>query len=77
VVSEAVGAGPDLVSPGLNGFVFPVGDVSSLACILQNFIKNEELWINMGQASRKIIERFSPDDWACGVIKALNAVASR
>jgi len=77
VVSEAVGASPDLVSPGLNGFVFPVGDVSSLARILQNFLKNDELRINMGHASRKIIERFSPDDWACGVIKALNAVASR
>ncbi len=74
VVSDDVGARPDLVNPGLNGFVFPAGDVSSLAHILQKFLKNEELRINMGQASRKIIERFSPENWAEGVIKAINTV---
>jgi glycosyltransferase involved in cell wall biosynthesis len=74
VVSEAVGAGPDLVNPGLNGFVFPVGDVSSLAHILQNFLKNEELRLKMGEASRTIVERFSPENWAEGVIKAIKSV---
>jgi glycosyltransferase involved in cell wall biosynthesis len=77
VVSEAVGAGPDLVQPGQNGFVFPVGDVSALACILQIILKNEELRLKMGEASRTIVERFSPESWANGVMEAINAVTSR
>ena len=72
-VSEAVGAGPDLVREGENGFVFPVGDASSLACILQNFIKNEELRKEMGEASRTRIKKFSPENWAEGVVKAIKS----
>ncbi len=75
VVSEAVGAGPDLVKEGENGFVSPVGDASSLACILQNFIRNEEVRKKMGEASRGRIEKFSPENWAEGVIKAIKSVA--
>ncbi len=76
VVSSAVGAGPDLVKIGENGFTFPVGDVSSLACILQKLNKNESLRARMGNASRRIIEEFSPDHWARGVLTALQAVMS-
>ena len=35
VVSEAVGAGPDLVEEGGNGFVVPVGDAGALAAALR------------------------------------------
>jgi glycosyltransferase involved in cell wall biosynthesis len=74
IVSEAVGAVPDLVRIGENGFTFPGGDVSSLACILQKLNKNESLRVRMGSASRRIIEEFSPDHWAEGVMKAINTV---
>jgi glycosyltransferase involved in cell wall biosynthesis len=74
IVSNAVGAAPDLVQPGRNGFVFPTGDACSLACILQKLNKNESLRSGMGNASRKIIEDFSPDRWARGVLTALEAV---
>ncbi len=74
VVSEAVGAGPDLVRHGENGFVFPVGDVSALAQHLEVLADNEELRHSMGQASRSIIEKFSPENWANGVMQAIEAV---
>jgi len=74
VVSEAVGAGPDLVEEGENGFVFPVGEESSLACILQKFIRNEEVTKKMGEASQARVEKFSPDDWAEGLIRAIGSL---
>ena len=74
VVSEAVGAGPDLVRHGENGFVFPVGDVSALAQHLEALADNEALRHRMGQASRSIIENFSPENWANGVVNAIESV---
>jgi glycosyltransferase involved in cell wall biosynthesis len=77
VVSEAVGAGPDLVHPGENGFVFPVGDSKKLAEILEMLIKDEPLRKRMGQASRRIIQDFTPEAWAQGVVKAIEAVTGK
>jgi glycosyltransferase involved in cell wall biosynthesis len=74
VISAAVGAGPDLVRHGENGFVFPVGDVSALAHYLEALAANEALRQKMGQASRSIIEKFSPENWANGVMQAIEAV---
>jgi glycosyltransferase involved in cell wall biosynthesis len=74
VVSEAVGAGPDLVKEGENGFVFPVGDSQELARVLQKFIKKEGFREKLGATSRSLVEHFSPDHWAEGVIKAIRSV---
>jgi len=77
IVSEAVGAGPDLVRQGENGFVFPVGDVFALAQDLEVLANNESLRHRMGQASRSIIEKFSPENWADGVMNAIESVMYR
>jgi glycosyltransferase involved in cell wall biosynthesis len=74
IVSEAVGAGPDLVHEGVNGFFFPTGDVDALADKLEILIQNEALRKKMGEASRKIIEDFSPENWAKGVKKAIEKI---
>ena len=74
LVSEAVGAGPDLVREGENGFVIPVGDTSALAKALEVLAEDEALRHRMGQASRSIIEKFSPENWANGVMQAIEAV---
>jgi glycosyltransferase involved in cell wall biosynthesis len=74
IVSEAVGAGPDLVRSGENGFVIPVGDTSALAKALEVLAEDEALRHRMGQASRSIIEKFSPENWANGVMQAIEAV---
>jgi glycosyltransferase involved in cell wall biosynthesis len=74
VVSEAVGAGPDLVDPGKNGFVIPTGNASALAQVLEKLVEDENLRSKMGEASQSIIQNFSPENWANGVIKAINTV---
>lgn len=74
VVSEAVGAGPDLVNPGKNGFVIPAGNASALAQVLEKLVEDENLRSKMGEASRAIIEHFSPENWAEGVVRAIEAI---
>jgi glycosyltransferase involved in cell wall biosynthesis len=76
VVSEGVGAGPELVREGENGFVIPVGDTAALAKVLETLAKDEALRHRMGQASRSIIEKFSPENWANGVMQAIEAVTN-
>lgn len=73
VVSDVVGAGPDLVRHGENGFVVPVGDKSALAKVLENLARDETLRHRMGQASRSIIQAFTPERWAQGVVQAIEA----
>ena len=68
VVSEAVGAGPDLVQG--NGFIVPVGDVDALADALRRLL-DAATRQKLGEASRRIVEAYSPESWARGVLKAL------
>ncbi len=70
VVSEAVGAGPDLVAPEENGFIVPVGEVDALAAALRQLL-DPATRQRFGDASRQRIEDFSPDHWARGVLKAI------
>jgi len=74
VVTDAVGAGPDLVHPGENGFIVPSGDEAALCEALEKLIKNPGLRTTMGEASRRIVEHFSPENWAGGVVSAIEAV---
>ena len=77
VVSEAVGAGPDLVHPGENGFIFPVGDSDALAKYLEILVRDESLRKRMGERSKEIIKDFSPEAWAQGVVKAIESVTGK
>ena len=74
VVSEAVGAGPDLVRSGGNGFVVPTGDVGALAEALSSLALEESKRRAMGRVSREMIAEFSPEAWADGMLRAIQAV---
>ena len=57
IVTDQVGAAPDLVRDGENGFVIPVGDVSALADRLQRLTSDPGLSEEMGaQGLRRINE---------------------
>jgi len=59
-VSDRVGAGVDLVSPGKNGFVFPCGDVEALASILREVLPKGTHLRCLGEAGRKRMDTWSP-----------------
>jgi len=60
VVSDRVGAGHDLVQEGVTGFVYPCGDVETLAGILRSLLGDRSRLRWMGEAARKRMETWSP-----------------
>lgn len=72
IVSDRVGAAPDLVRSGENGFVYPVGDVATLARVLKIVLGDRQLRARMGRLSREIIGRYSFQTDLEGVCEALH-----
>jgi glycosyltransferase involved in cell wall biosynthesis len=77
IASDAVGAAPDLVHPGENGFVYPVGDVPALASALRRLLADPARRAEMGARSREIVGRFSYDADIEGILEALHRVVVR
>jgi glycosyltransferase involved in cell wall biosynthesis len=77
VASDAVGAAPDLVRPGENGFVYPTGDIGNLASALRRLLADPVQRSAMGARSREIVARFSYDADVEGIVAALRRVAGR
>ncbi len=76
IVSDRVGAAPDLVHPGINGWVYPHGDVSALANCLSAALGGADLRA-MG---RKSLERIAAWDFEAdrkGLLEALESVCRR
>ncbi|MGB7293164.1 MAG: glycosyltransferase family 4 protein [Thermodesulfobacteriota bacterium] len=64
LVSARCGCTPDLVFPGINGYVFEGNDVNEL-CYLMNRISSGEVNTEkMGKASSEIIANYTPEAWA-------------
>jgi len=49
IVSDDVGCGPDLVDDGVEGCVFPAGDVAALTDALRRVLATPETAVAMGQ----------------------------
>ena len=74
VVSDRVGAGPDLVETGLNGFITPVGDTAALQSALAEALADPERLAAMGRKSREIIADWGFAQDLAGLKAALAAV---
>ena len=59
VVSDDVGCHPDLITNGVEGFVFPVGDVNALAEALLRVLATPERATKMGQNALEKIRTWS------------------
>ena len=60
VVTTPVGALPDMVEEGKNGFLYDIDDVDALANQLDLLMANENMRSQMSQYSIKYAKRFSP-----------------
>jgi len=49
VLSDDVGCQPDLVTGGVEGFVFPAGDVAALADALRTILETPGMAVQMGE----------------------------
>ncbi len=74
VTTEVVGAAPDLVKNGRNGFVYPVGDIEKLANCLLKLLQSPELMEKMGKCSSEIISKWGYKEDVEGILSALEYV---
>ncbi len=77
VASEEIGAVPDLVIEGYNGFTFPAGNVEQLATHLRDLIVDEGMRKRMGANSLQIIHDWDLERCVSGVLAALDSLRVR
>lgn len=73
IASDRVGAAADLVREGLNGFVYPVGDVTALAEGLRKTLRDPDVGQAMGSRSKEMIQRWGLEETVEGIVQCLNA----
>jgi glycosyltransferase involved in cell wall biosynthesis len=76
LVSERCGCQPDLVFPGVNGFVFNPVDRLSLIRVLSEMTMQGEGSYRMGEQSQRIISAWSPERFAEGLLKSVEIATS-
>lgn len=69
LVSDQVGAGPDLVRPGQTGAIHRHGDVAELAQILDAYDPVD--WQRMGRLAQVHVQQWSPEAAAAAVVQSL------
>jgi glycosyltransferase involved in cell wall biosynthesis len=74
VVSNRVGASMEIIRDGDNGFVYPVGDIDSLARIVRRVAEDPSLRERMGRRSREIIQGISYDQCVTGILAAVQSL---
>lgn len=77
LVTSDVGAAPDLVCDGENGFVVPPRDVALLRSRLQTMTANPDLMRRMGKRSLERIDRWGFREDLQGLQSALEATVAR
>jgi glycosyltransferase involved in cell wall biosynthesis len=75
IVSDDVGAAPDLIADGVNGCVYPVGDVDALARALRRVLETPGNAEAMGQRAFVRIQSWSFEEDVQGLRRALEHVA--
>lgn len=76
VTTSAVGAAPDLVPNGENGFVTAPDNVEQLANALETLVRDAALRTRMGERSREIISHYTPEAWAEGFGRGVEAMCA-
>lgn len=77
MTSNRVGAARDLVLPVAPEFVFPVGDVESLAKKLSNIATNRDQLQQVRQSALELIREWSPEKATEALVRAIEAGVTR
>jgi glycosyltransferase involved in cell wall biosynthesis len=76
IVSDQVGAGGDLVREGINGHVFPAGDITILTNRLKQVVSNRGTRRRMGEESSGIIKKWSCEEGVDQILKGMEKIKS-
>jgi glycosyltransferase involved in cell wall biosynthesis len=74
IVTDDVGCQPDLVTDGVEGCVYPVGDVDALTSALRRVLATPQ---TMGEAARRRISRWSFEEDVAGLKQAIAQVTRK
>ncbi|SNS79477.1 Glycosyltransferase involved in cell wall bisynthesis [Granulicella rosea] len=74
ILSDDVGCQPDLLTDGVEGFVYPVRDVDALADALRRVLATPETAVNMGRTALKRIDAWGLEENVAGLLAALTHV---
>ena len=74
VLSKVAGCAADLVTHDWNGFLVGVKDAESLVSAMRNLATNSSLQELMSARSKERIAAYSPENWAEGIVRMLDAV---
>lgn len=77
ITTDAVSASVDLVRHGENGFIYPAGDIDSLATYLDELISEPVKRQQMGKLSLEIISSWNYDVCVKGVLQSLKFIQKR
>jgi len=77
IVSDRVGAGPDMVIEGESGFVFPVREVEVLAALLEKMASSHRLCETLSQGALRMSQEFCLQRTIDGYREAIHAIAAR
>lgn len=75
IVSDMVGAGQDLVEPGVTGYVYRAGDVDALTAHLRTLVTNPRRRSRMGDAARARVLCWSFEEDLSGILSALRKLS--
>jgi glycosyltransferase involved in cell wall biosynthesis len=77
VVSDRVGAGPDLIAPVDNSFIFPCGDVDALTRLLSTAVADRSRLREVGRRCISHMQSWSPERSVAATIEAIERAVSR
>ncbi|HMF52891.1 MAG TPA: glycosyltransferase family 4 protein [Edaphobacter sp.] len=77
IVSDEVGCYPDLITDGVEGVIFPAGDIDALTVALRRILATPETAAEMGRRARERIDRWSFEEDVRGMKQALAAVTKK
>jgi glycosyltransferase involved in cell wall biosynthesis len=75
IVSDAVGCNPDLISAGVTGHTFPLGDIPALAALLKEYAGKRCSLPTMGADARRMESAFADGPSVDGFLDAVGAVS--
>lgn len=77
IVSDDVGCHPDLIRDGVEGRLFPAGDVAGLTRALDGVLESADVAAAMGERARQRIAQWGFDEDVQGLRRALAAVTRK
>jgi len=77
MVSDCVGAGPDLIAPVNPGFIFPVGDVDAIARLLRDATTDRPRLREIGRRCVAHMQSWSPEQNIASTVKAVRIAVAR